>query len=168
MSLQYRMRKDIPPPGPHEDAALADAVSEVLDESRTVLPGIQAFIGFQLVAVFSVPFWERLEPYERTLHLGAIVLNVIALVFLLTPATYHRRRESGYHSEGFVNLASRLLSVSTIPLIVSVALDLYLIARLVFGSVAPALGLSLAVLVFALFWWQALPSVPALRDRLRR
>ena len=34
-----------------------------------VLPGIQALFGFQLMAVFSPGFWERLDSSEQRLHL---------------------------------------------------------------------------------------------------
>ena len=117
MNEQYRMRTEPAPSGPQEEARLADAVRDVLEEGRTILPGVQAFIGFQLVVVFNTPFWERLVTPERWLHLAAILLNVVAIVFLLTPTVYHRQRESGYHSEGFVKLASKMLSASTIPLV---------------------------------------------------
>ena len=168
MNEPYRMRKSPPPPGPGEEAGLPDAVKETLEEGRTILPGIQAFIGFQLVAVFSAPFWEKLRPEERWIHLAAIVLNFVAIVFLLTPSIYHRRRESGYHSEGFVNLSSRMLSASTFPLVASVALDIYVLTRLISDSVVSASVVAVAVFAFAMFWWLALPYFGPLRDRLRR
>src|SRR5438552_700853 len=35
-----------------EKESLSQAVSHILEEARTVVPGIQALLGFQLVAVF--------------------------------------------------------------------------------------------------------------------
>ena len=56
-----------------QELSLNDAATHVLEECRTVVPGMQALFGFQLIAVFSATFKE-LSSAERTLHLAAIVL----------------------------------------------------------------------------------------------
>jgi hypothetical protein len=146
---------------------MSTAVSEILDEARTILPGVQAFIGFQLIAVFNTTFWERLAEGERAVHLVAILCNVVAMVLLMTPPLYHRQHESGYDSAGMVRLASRLLTASSYPLIAAVALDLYLIGRLVGGSaVAGAVAAAIALVLAATLWY-AMPRSAALRERLR-
>jgi hypothetical protein len=143
-------------------------VTEILNEARTIVPGMQAFIGFQLVAVFNAAFWERLSDVERGVHVIAILLNILAMVLLITPPLYHRQRESGYDSAGLVRLASRLLTASTYPLIAAIALDLYLIGRLVGGSVAAGIVTMAAVLLPAVLLWHVMPRSDALREWLRR
>lgn len=160
-------RASPPPRGPYEETELSTAVSEILDEARTILPGVQAFIGFQLVAVFNTTFWEKLSDAERMLHLVAILLNVVAMVLLMAPSLYHRQRESGYDSAGMVRLASRLLMASGLPLIGAVVIDLYLIGRLIGG--APIVGFvaaAIALVLTALLWY-AMPRSSAMRERLR-
>jgi hypothetical protein len=46
----------------------------LLEECRTVVPGMQALFGFQLISVFKSGFRDLLLPAERTLRLAAIVL----------------------------------------------------------------------------------------------
>jgi hypothetical protein len=157
-----------PPDGPYEATKLSTAVTEILNEARTVVPGMQAFIGFQLVAVFNASFWERLTDIERGIHVVAILLNIVAMVLLITPPLYHRQRESGYDSAGLVKLASKLLTLSTYPLIAAVALDLYLIGRLVGGSLAAGLATATVVLLPAVLLWHVMPRNDALREWLRR
>jgi hypothetical protein len=65
-----------------EELSLNDAVTHLLEECRTVVPGMQALFGFQLIAVFNDTFRERLSPTERDLHLAAIVLVTIAVALL--------------------------------------------------------------------------------------
>jgi len=45
-----------PPRSNSEPESLKDQATHILDEARTVLPGIQALFGFQLIAVFSDRF----------------------------------------------------------------------------------------------------------------
>lgn len=168
MTENVAWRSSPPPEGPYEETKLSQAVTEILNEARTVVPGVQAFIGFQLVAVFNTSFWERLTDAERGLHVGAILLDILALVLLSTPPLYHRQRESGYDSAGLVKLASRLLTASTYPLIAAIAVDLYIIGRLVGGGAAAGLVAAAAVLVPAVLLWHVMPRSDRLRAWLRR
>ena len=39
-----------------------DAVTHLLEECRMILPGLQALLGFQLIAVFSAAFEQPCHP----------------------------------------------------------------------------------------------------------
>ncbi len=47
-----------------EHESLSQAITHILEECRMVLPGIEALFGFQLVAVFSQPFWNGCPPWS--------------------------------------------------------------------------------------------------------
>jgi hypothetical protein len=114
--------------------ALDTAASHVLEECRMVLPGIQALFGFQLVAVFNESFAERLTSGEQGLHLLAIVLVVIAIALVMAPVAIHRQTQLRTLHERFVSVAARLLLASMFPLALAICLDVYLVARLIFGD----------------------------------
>src|SRR5215213_3557926 len=76
-----------------EELSLDDAASHLLEECRTVVPGMQALFGFQLIAVFNTTFREQLSSTERILHLTAIVLVTIAIALVMAPAALHRQTE---------------------------------------------------------------------------
>jgi hypothetical protein len=142
-----------------EDLSLNDAATHVLEECRTVVPGMQALFGFQLVAVFSAVFWARLAADERLMHLGAIVLVTIAIALVMAPAALHRQTEPHSVSRRFIDISSRLLMGSMAPLAVGICFDVYVIARVILGSVGRAAALAAMLLaVFAVFWWM-LPRV---------
>jgi hypothetical protein len=63
--------------------SLEEEVDHVVEEARMVLPGIQALLGFQLVAVFNQRFAERL-PFGALLlhHLSAPCQFWIAIWFV--------------------------------------------------------------------------------------
>jgi hypothetical protein len=64
---------------------LEEEATHATDEARMVLPGVQAVLGFQLVALFNQRF-ELLSPAEQVLHLAAFLLVALAMGLLMTPA----------------------------------------------------------------------------------
>src|SRR6266542_1988852 len=95
----------------NEDLSLSKAAQLILDESRMLLPGIQALLGFQLIAVFSQTFSEKLTPLEQRLHLLAIGLIVLTTIIIMTPAAYHRQMEVKTVTDSFIQMASKLMLI---------------------------------------------------------
>jgi hypothetical protein len=129
------------------------------------LPGIQALFGFQLVAVFSDGFGEKLTRHEQLLHLVAIALTAIAVALIMTPAALHRGMGSRVVSDLFVRLSSRLLLFSMLPLALSVCVEFYLIARVIVGERFVTL-FAIALFVIFLGLWFALPRARGLHKRI--
>src|SRR5438105_231817 len=117
-----------------EQLSLVHAAQYLLDESRMVLPGMQALFGFQMIAVFSNGFGEQLNAFEQSLHLVAIVLVAISIALIMAPAAFHRQTGPQQVSQDFVHLSTRLLLFSMPPLALGVSIDFYLVARVIVGS----------------------------------
>lgn len=146
-----------------EKESLSDATTHLLEECRMVLPGIQTLFGFQLIAVFNSTFNEKLSSTEQYLHLAAIILVVIAIALVMTPAAYHRQTRSGQPSTSFIRFASRLLLLSMFPLMIAVSLEAYLIAHLILHHQLLSILLSIFLLiVFAVLWF----GLPRWRTRM--
>jgi hypothetical protein len=150
----------IPQPSPapeREDLSLDDAASHLLEECRTVVPGMQALFGFQLIAVFNASFRELLSVAEQELHLLSIVLVTIAIVLVMAPAALHRQTEPRAVSGTFLSISSRLLMASMAPLAIGLCLDVYLLARIIVGS--PSIAAAVALPLFGIFivFWLLLP-----------
>ncbi|HKU46612.1 MAG TPA: DUF6328 family protein [Burkholderiales bacterium] len=143
--------------GPVEQIKLDSAASHILEECRMVLPGIQALFGFQLIAVFNEGFGEKLSHVEQLVHLGALVLTVIATVLVMTPAALHRQAEPKQVSERFVWLASNILLAAMYPLAVAVVLDVYVVASVVLQSDAIGALLAFALLLVFIALWILVP-----------
>jgi hypothetical protein len=146
--------------------SLEEEATHATDEARMLLPGVQAVMGFQLVAVFNARFVE-LTIDEQRLHLGAFLLLVIAMGLIMAPAAYHRQAERGIISRRFVDLASRLLTWALLPLAVGVALDTYLISRLIFVERTFPIAAAVVVAVVLFGLWFILPTLARTR-RSRR
>ena len=149
-----------------EPESLKDEISNLIEEARMVLPGIQALFGFQLIAVFNAEF-RNLEAGLQRAHLAAILLVTAAIVLIMMPAAYHRIAERGWLSSRFSRLGSRLIACAMVPFALGVSLDLMIIAHMITGqAVAAALTFGIAVVVFMLAWF-AFP-IAARRARQRR
>ena len=146
-----------------EELSLNDAASHLLEECRTVVPGIQALFGFQLIAVFTTGFNEQLSPLERMIHLTAIVLLTIAIALVMAPAALHRQTPLAV-SRRFIRISSRLLMASMAPLAVGLCLDIYLVARVIVGTRAVAVTVAMFLLAVFFVLWLLLPRLSRTRS----
>ena len=138
--------------------SLEEEATHATDEARMVLPGVQAILGFQLIAVFNQRFTE-LGDNRQVLHLVAFLLVAFAMGLIMAPAAYHRQAERGCISRRFVDLTSVLLTLSLVPLTVGIVIDTYLIGWLVLGKDGLSLGLAAALLVVLVGLWFVLPQL---------
>lgn len=128
-----------------------------------VLPGVQALFGFQLIAVFNQPFFRIMDARDQSLYLIALVLVAFAIAFLMGPAAYHRQAEPETVSRPFVRYASWLLMSAMVPLMVAVAIDVYLVAHVILRRQLSAAALAAVVfLVFSTVWF-VVPQLAASR-----
>lgn len=139
-----------------EDMSAKDRIKEMLEETRIVLPGVQALLGFQFAAYLSEGY-AKLPPASKFAHTAALPLLLLAMVFLMTPTPFHRIAEGGEPTPmadrvgvGFVLAALPLLSAG-------LALDFYVLLQKVSGSTGMAAGGAAAVLVGSLVLWFAVP-----------
>lgn len=145
-----------------EELSLSAAAQLLLDECRMVLPGIQALLGFQLIAVFSPGFDEKLGLAEQRVHLAAIAMVAAAVAIIMAPAAYHRQTGLREVTETFVRLCTRLLLISMLPLALGICLDFYLIAGILFSGWISALLTAGLLGVFVALWF-LLPRATALQ-----
>jgi len=140
----------------HQHLSLTEATEHLLEESRMVLPGMQALFGFQLIAVFNSSFQEKLDVLHQRLHIVAIALVVLGIALIMTPAAYHRQRHPREVSSRFVTMSSRLILLSMAPLAMAISLDFYIVTWVVLGSPLAAL-LGAVGLCFFVYLWFLLP-----------
>jgi hypothetical protein len=160
---------DTPVPIPAEEAImnpeqketlpLPEAVTHLLEECRMVLPGLQALLGFQFIAVFNAGFDAKLTPTEQGLHLLALGLVALAGALVMAPAAYHRQTGPREVSEGFLTLASRLLLWAMIPLMLGIGIDFYIIACVILAHRWLSVLLTLVLVSVFVYLWFLLPRL---------
>lgn len=142
-----------PAPGAHDDDAdhLRARYRELLEEQRTVLPGVQVLFAFLL----TVPFAGRFVELDRTGRIGFTVTLMAAAfstVLLLSPAAYHRLSDRHARRERLA--AGIRLQVTGLALLgVAISVAVFVLARFIFGTgIGIALGGTTAALTVAVWW----------------
>jgi len=142
---------------------LEEEATHTTDEARMLLPGVQAVLGFQLVAVTNQRF-VLFTPVEQALYLAAFLLLALAMGLIMAPAAYHRQAERGMVTRRFVDLSSMLLTLAMVPLIAAFCLDAYLVARLILEErTMSAIVAGIVAIVLAGLWY----GLPAICRRLK-
>jgi hypothetical protein len=124
-----------------------DQFTQTMTEIHSVVPGVFALFGFQLIAAFNDVFKKELRPIEKALYLAALVLLASSAALLMTPAAYHRRVRPHSVSDAFANLISGLLSWAMVPLAAVFPIDAYLVTRVVSNRTWPAVAIAVALLL---------------------
>lgn len=139
-----------------EKESLKDDLRNVLEEARMVLPGIQALIGFQTMAVFNQRF--AVMPDEvKSAYLVALGLLILGMGLLMTPAAYHRLAERGQVSLRMINLSSTLITAGMMPLMLAFAIDVYVVAIAAIGNRTVGVCAAAATVVFLTGLWFVFP-----------
>src|SRR6478672_7072526 len=77
------------PNPPHDGKNAPDDLSDLLEETRILLPGTQIFAGFLITLPFQSRF-EKLTATQRDLYLVVFVTIILSLICFIMPAAYHR------------------------------------------------------------------------------
>lgn len=135
-----------------ENVPLKDKIKQALTETRVVLPGAQALLGFACVTTMMDGFAEL--PFAiKVVHLVSLASVAGATILLMTPAAIHRISQHGEASESFFKLASGIVITALVPLGLSLAGDLFVVAYKVTSSLESAAALGLAVLMMLGVMW---------------
>lgn len=146
-----------------ESVSLTDKIKQTLTESRVVLPGTQALLGFQLITFLTQSF-EKL-PYDmRIAHSLALTFTGISAILLMTPPAYHRIAEAGEASAHFYRLASRFLVAAMVFLALGLSVDFYVVLAKVTQSLLSATIFSASALLFLYGFWFVYPLVARRRS----
>lgn len=149
--------------GPQPDESPKERVdrelSELLEETRVILPGVEILFGFLIILPFQ--FSDELTGFERLLYLGAFLSVSAALALLVAPTVYHRIAFRHMDKEQLVFLANRLLISASVLLALGVAQAVYLVVETIVGGPIAAIIAAINAGWFAWFWF----GLPLLRRR---
>lgn len=138
---------------------LQEETHYILEESRIVVPGLQALFGFQLIAVFNESFDHKLSQNEQMMHLCSLFFVALAMILVMTPTALHRIAEHGKLTKRFVIISSRLLKWAMFFLPLGICLDFYLISRMISGNVLFAAIAALVLMSMTFTFWYAFPRI---------
>lgn len=141
--IAMRTRAD-PPAGGRSPAAppatsLKQEVTDLMTETRIVLPGAQALLGFQFIGYLSEGY-AHLSAAGRIGHGVALAALLASMVLLMTPAPFHRLAEDGQITERLRRLTVRMIVSALVALAAAFAADLFVAIEIVTQSTGLAVG----------------------------
>ena len=141
-------------------------IEQLLTEARVILPGAQAMLGFQLIAMMTQAF-DRLAPTVQAVHLTALMSMVLAVILLIAPAALHRVAFQGRDDPKFLRAASNIVTMALVPLAGSICCDLWVaLYKLTESNTLPTVGSLLAAATLIGLWF-VLPFFLRLSIRTR-
>jgi hypothetical protein len=139
-----------------EPTSLKTKIEQMLTEARVIIPGGQALLGFQLIAVLTKAFNE-LPLAFKYLHCVGLSAVALSVVLLMTPAALHRIGFQGDDSPAFFRIGSRLVVAGSIPLAIGIAADVSVVFYKAIESDVAAVSAGLGSLAILLGLWLAYP-----------
>jgi FtsH-binding integral membrane protein len=135
-----------------EPTPLKDKIQFVLTETRVVLPGAQALLGFQFATMLTEAF-DKLPASMKYLHLASLFAIAISTMLLMAPAAFHRLADRGDNTERLHTFASAMVLAAMFFLALGIAGDLYIVAQMITKSDTFALVCSIVALLFFYGLW---------------
>ncbi len=143
-----------------EDHSRAHEVTELLQELRVILPGVQVLFAFLLTVAFTQRFTE-LGPNQKDVYFVALLSTAFATVFFIAPSFQHRLLWHQHDRFKRLRVANVLTIVGSLFLAVGVSCVVFLVADFVYGSTTAAVATALVAGAFLVLWY-ALPLIQRL------
>jgi hypothetical protein len=156
---------DAPRPLSNETSEFGREWTELLNEVRVALPGVQLLFAFLLTTPFALKF-DSLQATPRIVYFICFLTTTAACAVLIAPSVYHRLhwRRDVQDKELMLRTCNRLAIAGGVLLALAMTEAVYVVSHVIAGpSWAEVLVVFTAVMFFAL--WFALPMTRRSRER---
>jgi hypothetical protein len=127
-------------------------LSELLQELRVALPGVQVLFAFLLAVPFQQGF-TRVTDFQKGVYFATLLLTALSAALLIAPSAYHRITFRLQQKEDLVFLANRLAIAGLGALALAMTGAIMLITDVLFGTVATVVTSVSALAVFVAAWY---------------
>jgi cation transport ATPase len=132
-----------------EQERLNRQMTELLNELRVAMPGVQVLFAFLL----AVPFQQRFETvnaFQRDVYLVTLLAAATATAFLIAPSAYHRIAFQAHEKEHIIHMGTRQFVCGIVALAVAMDGAVLLVTDVLFKTTTVIVVL---VGVSAMFIW---------------
>jgi hypothetical protein len=136
-------------------------LTELLNELRVALPGVQVLFGFLLIVPFSAR-WGKVTSFQQDLYFACLLCSAAASAFLIAPSAIHRLDFQQGDKPRIVRISNVLAIIGLSFLALAVVGVVLLITDVLYGRSA-AIAYTAGVAVVFLVLWYAIPMVLRLR-----
>jgi Family of unknown function (DUF6328) len=138
---------------PESDEERADRnLSDLLQELRVALPGVQVLFAFLLTVPFTQRFKE-LSDFQEWLYFGVLITVALATVMLVAPTAGHRILFRRQQKEFIVSLSNKLALIGLLLLAVAMTGAIALISGFILGTTTAVISTFVMAAAFIGFWF---------------
>ena len=127
-------------------------LTELVNELRVALPGVQVLFSFLLIVPFSQLF-GRTSDFERGIYLTTLLLAAAASALLIAPSAQHRLLFRRGYKERMLFTANRIAIAGIGCLGLAIIGAVLLVTHVLFGLIPAAVTASCAGLVIGWAWY---------------
>lgn len=135
-----------------EDQRLDRNLSELLQELRVALPGVQVLFAFLLAVPFQRNF-TKISPFEEKVYFATLLCTAISAALLISPSAYHRLTFHFQQKRHLVYLANRFTIAGLGFLALAMTGAIMLITDVLFGGLTTVLVSAAALTMFVVLWY---------------
>jgi amino acid transporter len=129
-------------------------MSELLQELRVALPGVQVLFAFLLTVPFQQGFAKATEFQERV-YLVTLLLTAVASALLMAPSAYHRLEFRQNDKEHIVWVSNRLAIAGFAVLAAAMTSAVLLVTDYLYSETTSLLATIFVALVLYSLWYIA-------------
>jgi hypothetical protein len=126
-------------------------LSELLQELRVALPGVQVLFAFLLAVPFQQNFTE-ISAFEKRVYFATLLCTAVSAALLISPSAYHRLTFHLQQKRQLVFLANRLAIAGLGFLALAMTGAIMLITDVLFGGIATVVFSIAAAAMFVVLW----------------
>ena len=127
-------------------------LSELLQELRVALPGVQVLFAFLLAVPFQQNF-TRITAFQERVYFATLLLTALSAALLISPSAYHRMTFRMQQKDHLVFLANRFTIAGLACLALAMTGAIMLITDVLFGTAATIVTSACALTVFVVLWY---------------
>jgi hypothetical protein len=128
-------------------------LSELLQELRVALPGVQVLFAFLLAVPFQQNF-TKITAFEKDVYFATLLCTAMSAALLIAPSAYHRITFHLQQKHELVFLANRFTIAGLTFLALAMTGAIVLITDVLFGTAATTIVTGVgAATVFAVLWY---------------
>jgi cation transport ATPase len=135
-----------------EQQRLNRQMTELLNELRVAMPGVQVLFAFLL----AVPFQQRFETvnaFQRDVYLFTLLAAATATAFLVAPSAYHRIAFQEHEKERIIWMGTRQFVCGIVALAVAMTGAVLLVTDVLFQAATTIVVVGCVAAVFAWLWF---------------
>ncbi len=135
-----------------EQQRLNRQMTELLNELRVAMPGVQVLFAFLL----AVPFQQRFQTvnaFQRDVYLATLLAAATATAFLVAPSAYHRINFQAHEKRRIIRMGTRQFVCGIIALALAMTGAVLLVTDVLFQAATTIVVVGCVAALFAWLWF---------------